>query len=110
MPQLLIRGINPKQVCEISEELVRELADICECGTDNFMLECQHTTSIIDGKIVDSYPFIEVGWFERGQETRDQFAKAITKHVMSLGIPEVEVAFVTYRENSYYVNGERCFK
>jgi hypothetical protein len=110
MPQLLIRGITPEQVCEISEKLVAELADICECGTDNFMLECVHTTSVFGGKAVPSYPFIEVGWFERGQETRDQFAKAVAKHVMSLGIPEVEIAFTTYREDSYYLNGDRCFE
>lgn len=106
MPHLVVRGIRPEQMAAISVPLVEELAAICECGTDNFTIECLHTTAVFGGSIVESFPFIEVGWFERGQETRDRFAQAVTRHVLSLGIPEVEVAFVAYREDSYYANGE----
>jgi len=108
MPQLIIRGIKQEDVCTISKPLVEELAEICECETDNFMLECMHTTSIFDGKVVETFPFIEVVWFERGQAVRDQFAAAVTKHVLALDIPEVEVAFRVFREDSYYINGVCC--
>lgn len=108
MPQLLIRGVTPEQICQISTRLVEELAHICDSDTDNFLLECVHTTSIFDGKIVKSFPFIEVAWFERGQDVRDRFAQAVTSHVQSLGIEMVEIAFRTYREDSYYLNGEPC--
>jgi hypothetical protein len=107
MPQLIVRGIPVEHMCTISTGLIEDLASICECGTDNFMIECLHTTSVLAGKIVSSYPFIEVSWFERGQETRDRFAEAVTRHVMPLGIEEVEIAFVTYKEDSYYLNGKR---
>ncbi|WP_019123404.1 DUF1904 family protein [Brevibacillus massiliensis] len=109
MPHLMVRGITPDQMCSISKSVVEELAAICECGTDNFLIECLHTTAVFDGKLAASYPFIEVAWFERGVETRDRAAKAIAKHVLALGIEEVEIAFRTYREDSYYVNGECCF-
>ncbi len=109
MPHIVVRGIKPEQMCTISTPLVEELAVICDCGTDNCTIDCLHTTSVFDGKIVDTYPFIEVAWFERGLETRDRFAKAVAKQVRSLGIKEVEIAFKTYREDSYYLNGERCF-
>lgn len=108
MPQLLIRGIKPEDVCKISTKLIQELADICECDTENIILECIHSTSIYNGQIVETFPFIEVAWFERGAKIRDQFATAITRHVMSIDIPEVEVAFSVFREDSYYINGERC--
>lgn len=106
MPHLLVRGIKAEQMALISQPLAEELAAICECGTDNFTIECLQTTGVFAGKIVDSHPFIEVAWFERGQETRDRFAQTVTKHVLSLDIPEVEVAFVTYQKESYYANGE----
>ncbi|WP_232699453.1 DUF1904 family protein [Brevibacillus daliensis] len=109
MPQLIVRGITPEKVCTISTSLLTELAEICECGTDNFMLECWPTISIFEGKTVDSYPFIHVYWFERGTAVRDRFAQAISKHVQTLGIDEVEIAFSTFEKNAYYVNGERCF-
>ncbi len=97
-----------EQVCAISDSLVGELADICGCGTDNFTLECVQHTAVFAGKIVAAYPFVEVAWFERGQEVRDKVARSITKHVLELGIAEAEVAFTTYAENAYYINGVSC--
>jgi hypothetical protein len=108
MPQLLIRGVPIEDVKTISTALVQELADICECGTDNFMLECVSTVSVFDGEAVASFPFVEVGWFERGQDVRDRFAQAVTRHLQGRGISEVEVAFVTYEEDKYYINGKPC--
>ena len=106
MPHLFIRGITVEQVKTISTPLVQELADLCACGTDNFTLEVVHSTFVFDGKEVPGYPFIEVKWFERGQEIRDAFATMVTKQVQSLGIPEVEVAFSTFKESDYYFNGK----
>ncbi|WNC15706.1 DUF1904 family protein [Brevibacillus brevis] len=106
MPQLIVRGIKAEQLATVSEPLLTELAALCGCGTDNFTIECLHTTGVFGGKVVESYPFIEVGWFERGQETRDRFAEIVTRHVLSLGIPEVEMAFIPYQKESYYANGK----
>ena len=86
--------------------MVQELADVCACGTDNFTLEVVNSTFVFDGGEVPGYPFIEVKWFERGQEVQDQFAKTVTKHVQLLEIPEVELAFSTFRESYYYFNGK----
>ncbi len=110
MPQLLVRGVSVAQMCAISQPLIAQLAAICECETDNFMIEVVHSTAIQDGLVVASVPFIEVAWFERGETVRNRFAQTVTEHVRSLGISEVEVAFVTYREDSYYINGESCSK
>jgi hypothetical protein len=106
VPQLLIKGISVEQVKTISKPLVQELAELCACGTDNFTLEVMNSTFVFDGEEVPGYPFIEVKWFERGLEIQDEFANLITKQVHSLGIPEVEVAFTTFRESNYYLNGK----
>ncbi|WP_050616178.1 DUF1904 family protein [Bacillus testis] len=108
MPQIRFRGISVEQIKEISKPLVEELAKLCECGTDNFTLECVHSTYIFDGQTTEMYPFIEVEWFERGRKVRDAFAGILTKHVLGLGMEEVEVAFNIYREEGYYMNGESC--
>lgn len=86
--------------------MVQELADLCACGTDNFTLEVVNSTFVFDGKEVPGYPFIEVKWFERGQKIQNEFANIITKQVRALEIPEVEVAFSTFKESSYYLNGK----
>ena len=106
MPHLIIRGVSVEQGKTISTSLVQELADLCACGTDNFTLEIVNATYVFDGNEVPGYPLIEVKWFERGQEIQDQFANIVTKHIQGLGIPEVEVAFSTFLESAYYLNGK----
>lgn len=106
MPQLIFKGINMEQVKEISTPLVEELAQLCHCDTDNFTLEINQSTFVFNQAEVTGFPFIEVKWFDRGQEIQDQFAKIITKHIHSLHIPEVEIAFTVFLESAYYLNGK----
>ena len=40
MPHMIIRGISVPHIQSISTALITELAEVCSCGTDNFMLEC----------------------------------------------------------------------
>ncbi|UKS24425.1 DUF1904 domain-containing protein [Paenibacillus sp. HWE-109] len=105
MPRLIIRGLTVEQVCQISVSLVDQLALICACSREDFTLECVQHPAIFDGQIVPTYPFIEVAWFERGEQVREQVAVALTSHVHGLGIPEVEVAFITYSQDAYFNNG-----
>ncbi len=105
MPHLLIRGVSPDQIRTISEPLIEELAKLFQCPPDHILLECLHTTAIFHGETVPSFPFIEVNWFDRGQEVRDQAAYCIDRHVRSLGIAELEIAFKIYEANGYYANG-----
>jgi len=107
MPHLLFRGVSPEQVRAISGPLVAELASACQCPEDYIMLEYLHTTALFGGEIVPSYPFIEVAWFDRGEAVRDRAAACIDRHVRSLGVPELEIAFRVYERKSYYSNGER---
>ncbi|WP_281890014.1 DUF1904 family protein [Paenibacillus sp. YYML68] len=107
MPALIVRGISPEAMRTISTPLVEELASICSCGTDNFTIECLTTTGVFGGELVPSFPFIEVTWFERGQDVRDRFAAAIHQQLQSIGIEEAELAFIVYAESSYYINDKR---
>jgi len=108
MPQLITRGIPVEAMRSVSAALVEELASICDCGTDNFTIDCLAVESVFDGKRVDTYPFIEVAWFDRGRSVRDRFAEAVFRHVRQAGVPELEIAFKTYTEDAYYINGVSC--
>jgi hypothetical protein len=106
MPHLIIRGVSVNQIKSISVSLVRELARICDCGTDNFTLEIPNSTYVLEGNEATCYPLIEVRWFERGKEIRDMFAQQVNDHIMSLGFQEVELVFSSYSEAVYYINGK----
>ncbi|WP_248930816.1 DUF1904 family protein [Paenibacillus hamazuiensis] len=108
MPQLTVRGIGEAVMASISKPLVEELARVCGCGTDNFTIDCLRVASVFGGQAAETYPFIEVAWFERGGEVRDRFAEALTRHVRQAGVAEVEIAFKVYKEDAYYINGKPC--
>ncbi|RKP44286.1 DUF1904 family protein [Cohnella endophytica] len=107
MPHLLIRGVAPDGIREVSQALVAELAVICQCPEDYIVLECLTTTAVYEGQFVASYPFVEVNWFERGPRVRDLAAECIDRHIRSLGIPEAEIAFRRYESDGYYANGRK---
>jgi Domain of unknown function (DUF1904) len=106
MPQLIFKGFSLDQVKQMSTSMVNELAELCKCETDNFTLEIPQISFVFNQLQVQGFPFIEVKWFERGQEIQDQFTNIITKHVHSMGIPELEVAFSVFLESAYYYNGQ----
>lgn len=107
MPHLLFRGVPAERLQTVAVPLAEDLAALCGCGTDNFTLSCLHATNVFGALPNDpAFAFVEVGWFERGQQVRNQFAEAVTRHVLQLDIPEVEIVFHAYREDSYYINGK----
>lgn len=108
MPQLTVRGIPVQTLMQLSSSMVDELAQLCGCGTDNFTIDALQVVSVFGGAQADTYPFIEVAWFDRGEETRDRFAEIVTRHAREAGIAEIEVAFKVYREEAYYINGSPC--
>lgn len=105
MPQIVIKGMETKHVQTISKDMIEELQAIIQCPREYFIIECANPIFIMDGNIVSNIPFIEVKWFDRGQEVQDKSAEAITKHVNGVGYNNVDIAFLTFEKNNYYENG-----
>ncbi|MBJ6363711.1 DUF1904 family protein [Paenibacillus sp. GCM10012307] len=108
MPQLTVRGIDKNVLITISKPLLKDMAQVCGCGTDNFTIDRLEVTATGEEGVAAVYPFIEVAWFERGRHVRDELARTITMHVRSAGVEELEIAFKVYREDGYYINGVSC--
>lgn len=106
MPQLIFRGFDDSVVQKASEELTHKLAKLLECPEDYFTFDNLKVTSFFGGERVTTYPFVSIGWFERGSEVRDAFAMEVTQTLIGLNVPEVEIAFTVYKEDSYYSNGK----
>ncbi|MHC1685812.1 MAG: DUF1904 domain-containing protein [Clostridiaceae bacterium] len=107
MPQLIVRGIKPEEVCKVSEKAIDEMVEVVKCPRDYFVIECIQSVGIKDGKVTESIPFIEVAWFDRGQEIQDQVAKIIDSNFRGgLNIENLDVIFTVLKEEKYYENGE----
>lgn len=106
MPQLKIRGIEKEKIVNVSTELVNELSQLVNCSREDFTIELIESTYVFDGKEISPYPFIELAWFDRGQETQDKVAGIITNKFKEQGIQELDLMFVILEKNKYYYNGK----
>ena len=111
MPHIRISGMERQQVMHMSETLVDQLAEVVGCPRDHFTIELLPTEFIFDDKMdANRYPFIDVQWFERGQQIQDKVAEIITKTVRNqLKAEEKEldicIRFFPLDPFKYYENG-----
>lgn len=107
MPHLRFRGVEKKQVVEISTELLDKLSSIIGCPKDHFTLEYIPSTYIFDGEENSgSYPFVEVKWFKRDENAVKSVAGAITDMIKKYDYEYVTVYFEDLKPEYYYENGE----
>ncbi|WP_305857942.1 DUF1904 domain-containing protein [Balneatrix alpica] len=106
MPQLRLHGIELDKALAGSTELVDQLTAEVQCPRDYFTMEVVQGTFIQDGQVSAGYPFVEVLWFDRGQQVQDITAKVLTKWVQGMGYPNVDVFFIALQKSAYYENGE----
>ena len=106
MPQIIVRGIEPHEICKIDIDLIKKLAEIVGCPKEYFEIECIQSVAIRNGKIDKAYPFIEIAWFDRGQDMQNLVAKTIYDFVRKINVENIDIAFTYFQEKNYYENGE----
>lgn len=107
MPHLRFRAVKNEVVQSLSASLPNELAQIMNTAEDNFTFEAIPTEFYSAGQASNSYPFVEVLWFERPQDVQDRAAKVITDQLRNrTNAVDIVVVFLALNKHSYYENGE----
>lgn len=108
MPHLRFRAVEPQTVQTLSASLIDELQPHMNCPREDFTFEYIYTTFYHEGEVTAAYPFVEVLWFDRGQETQDAVAKIITEQVRGISGEDINVAviFTALNASGYYDNGQ----
>lgn len=107
MPHIRFRSLTEDQVRQLSLELSPVLASAIQTSEDNFTFELVSTRFFVQGKVVESYPFVEVLWFARSQNIQDQCARLISEKVKATSSAEdVVVVFTVLEKSAYYENGK----
>lgn len=105
MPQIRIRGAEVETIRSISSELIDQLQATIGVAREHFTIELTHPTFVRDGEIVRANPFVEIAWFDRGQEMQDRVAQIVTTAIQKAGYPEVDMVFTIMERSRYYENG-----
>ncbi|MBI9014146.1 MAG: DUF1904 domain-containing protein [Clostridiales bacterium] len=106
MPHLRVRGMKEIELVKISTELLDELVRIVNVPRDHFTIEYIPSTYIFDGEIdKNRYPFVEVLWFNRGEQVMKETANVITQYIKPFDYDDVIIYFSDLRKGHYYENG-----
>jgi hypothetical protein len=108
MPHLRFRAVEPQTVQTLSKTLIDELQPHMDCPREDFTFEYIYSTFFHEGEVSTAYPFVEVLWFDRGQETKDAVAQIVTHQVRGIIGEDFDVAviFTALDAKGYYDNGE----
>lgn len=106
MPQVIFKGVETEHLLNMSQNLLNDLSKVTDTPKDYFILESVSSTFVFDGVVSETYPLIEVKWFDRGQSVKDAVATCITNAVLKCGYQEVEVFFTSLEPKEYYENGK----
>ncbi|MHC6526475.1 MULTISPECIES: DUF1904 domain-containing protein [unclassified Vibrio] len=108
MPHLRFRAVEPQTVQTLSNTLLDELQPLMACPREDFTFEYIYSTFYYESEVTAAYPFVEVLWFDRGQEVQDQVAQIITQQVRAIMGEDVDVAviFSALKPNEYYDNAQ----
>lgn len=108
MPHLRFRAVEPQAVQTLSKPLIDELQPHMDCPREDFTFEYIYSTFFHEGEVSAAYPFVEVLWFDRGQDKQDAVAEIITKQVRRIIGEDIDVAviFTALDAKGYYDNGE----
>ncbi len=108
MPHLRFRAVEPQMVQLLSKSLIDELEPHMQCPREDFTFEYIYTTFYHEGKVTQAYPFVEILWFDRGQETKNAVAEIVTRQVRDVFGSDLDVAviFTSLNGSDYYDNGQ----
>lgn len=106
MPQIRMRGVEAQKIAPVSKELVDQLQSITGTPREHFTIELTHSTYLLDGEAIPSIPFVEIAWFDRGQEMQDRVAQVVTTAMHKAGYADVDVVFTIMERSRYYENGK----
>lgn len=102
MPQITVKGLTDAQMKEISTPLVQQLAQAIGCPEDWLILELVPTTFYSEGKQAAGFPIVEVSWFDRPDEVRQQVAQILRRQIAPLGYPLMQVIFTTLHQEAFF--------
>lgn len=108
MPHFRFRAVEPQAVQALSKPLTDELQPLMDCPREDFTFEYIYTTFFNEGEVSAAHPFVEVLWFDRGQEVQDKVAAIVTEQVKGIVGQDSNVAviFTALNPAGYYDNAQ----
>lgn len=107
MPHIRIRGLEKSVVVAVGKELVNEMVEVMKCPKSVITLEYIETLYIDEGvENTGVLPMVEIAWFDKGAEVKQEVADTITRLINSeKKVERLAVYFTDMTKENYFANG-----
>lgn len=105
MPTLRFHAVTMERLFPVSNSLLNDLMSIYKVPVDHINLEIIESKFIVEGKLTEGFPVVEISAFQRPYAMEDAVARSVSAHLVKAGYPESEVYFLHLSARSYYGNG-----
>ncbi len=108
MPHIRARGIEQTVLEKVAGDIVEQFAKLTDTPNDHFTVEHIASQFVAAGGASSGYPFIEVLWFDRGQDTKTAVANLIDEALRPFvgKHTDITVLFEDLNGKDYYENRE----
>ena len=108
MPHLRIKGLDYLAVEKESTDLINGISEIINCDRQWITVEVLEGGKFVyDGKLVETPIFVEIHWFDRGQEAKGKVAKFIDSIVRRIDSKrDITDIYRDMKTTDYFENGE----
>ncbi|MDE7374443.1 MAG: DUF1904 domain-containing protein [Odoribacter sp.] len=108
MPFFRFHFVEEKRLAEVSGRLTDRIQQAVGCPREHIVLELVHSACVADGvvKTGDSWPFVEVDYFERPREVQHAVARILYEELKNAGYPDSDIHFQYLQPRNYYENGK----
>ncbi len=104
MPRIRTTGISTERLLAARQGIFDDMESLLQCPRTYMVLLASGDTPLPEpGEAV--VPFVEVAWFDRGEEVQDRVAQALTERLKAVGCEAPDVVFLKLERRAYYEDG-----
>ncbi len=110
MPHFTFKNVQKADVLDFSKSISSDLSKIIGCDEDwLYFNHLENTCFVLGEDYTKKCVYVEIGWFDRGDEAKVMVANIVTKAVKEKypNLAEIIVTFTDYDKYNYVENGER---
>lgn len=107
MPNINCSNLNEEKVIALSQATCAKLAQVIGCPIDWINYMVKNETIIIESEKNNDICFIEVDWFKRSDEIRDEVVNIFDEELRKLDYHEIVIYFNELDNDNYYENKQK---
>ncbi len=107
MPNINCCNLSEEKVIKLSKKTCNKLAEKIGCPSDWLCYIVKNEQIIVESEINQETCYIEVEWFKRSDEVRDEVVNILDEQLREIGYKEIMIYFTELDVDNFYENKQK---